>query len=305
MKTLDEFNQELLKRFPNNKIEILEYNGAMAPIKYRCIECNSIYKKTRANHLYENKTLCQKCYSSRESEIRHKFNYVLNKSNFINITKIGAISKPVQIKCKSCGRVKDVLQYNVIKEGKINCPNCGKFGEKTIEDFYSRMGEKIKDYEVIEYKNYTTKALFKHTCGFIFSQLPQNFIKGRGCPKCYKKISKGEQFIMNWLNNNNIEYEFQKKFQDLSRKSFDFFLPKQKILIEYQGEQHYRPLPYFGGEEKFKQQIKRDLEKKEYCKRNNYTLIEIPYYESDIEKLLLPLKGSTTIYVDSSESKEN
>lgn len=49
---------------------------------------------------------------------------------------------------------------------------------------------------------------------------------------------KGEKFIQNWLDKNNIKYEPQKKFNDLKDKlslSYDFYLPEQKVLIEYQG----------------------------------------------------------------------
>ena len=35
IKTKEEFLKELKKRFPNNKIEILEYSGASKPIKYK------------------------------------------------------------------------------------------------------------------------------------------------------------------------------------------------------------------------------------------------------------------------------
>ena len=60
---------------------------------------------------------------------------------------------------------------------------------------------------------------------------------------------------------------------------FDFYLFKYNILIEYQGEQHYKPRKKFGGEEGFKNTVIRDNIKKQYCKNNNIKLIEIPYTE--------------------------
>lgn len=50
-------------------------------------------------------------------------------------------------------------------------------------------------------------------------------------------------------------------------------------MIEYQGEQHYKSEEYFGGEEKFLQVKEYDKRKKDYCKKNNIFLIEIPYWE--------------------------
>ena len=303
IKTKEDFKKELIKRFPQNNIEILEYTGANQPIKYKCLDCGKEYYKNRANHLYENKTLCQKCYTSRESEIRNKFIYKINKdSNFILVGAIGATNIPVEIQCNKCKRNSKVYMYNYIKN-EHSCKYCGKNGSKVdIIEFQQRMKINNKeDYEIINFKNYTSSATFKHKkCKFVFTQLPDNFLKGRGCPHCYKKISKGEQKIINYLEQNNYSYEFQKKFEELGKKSYDFYLPKERILIEYQGEQHYTPLKCFGGEEKFKKQIESDEKKKQFAKDNHYFLIEIPYYEyNNIEIILSKLKGSTTISKES------
>ena len=51
----------------------------------------------------------------------------------------------------------------------------------------------------------------------------------------------------------------------------------QTYYIEYNGEQHYKPVEKFGGEEKFKQQLQRDSDLRIYCKQNNIRLIEIPF----------------------------
>ena len=58
-------------------------------------------------------------------------------------------------------------------------------------------------------------------------------------------------------------------------------------LIEYQGEQHYKPVEFFGGREKLKlQQINDDI-KRTYCRVNNIPLIEIPYWEEDVKGFLI------------------
>ena len=310
IKTKEEFLNELKNRFPFNEIEILDFSGASKPITYKCRTCNKVYYKNRANHLYENKTLCQICYTARNSEVRNKFLYVLDKSDFEVISQVGAISNPVRIRCKKCGREREVYQYNFIKDSAHReCPCCGRFSLKTEEDFVYRMGERAKEYKIIFYKNFSSSVKFQHQCGFVFSQYPGNFLKGRGCPKCYGKISKGEQKIINWLESNNIYYERQKKFQDLSPYlTFDFYIPEKNILIEYQGQQHYEPIAAWGGEEKLKVQQERDNKKRKFCKEKNIKLIEIPYWEQNsLEQFLLYLKGSTTSLLDvaSSEAKEN
>lgn len=99
-----------------------------------------------------------------------------------------------------------------------------------------------------------------------------------GCPVCNE--SKGERFIRNYLDKNNIKYIPQKKFHDLKDKtylSYDFYLPDYNILIEYQGIQHYQSEDYFGGKKQFELQNKHDNLKREYAKNNGYKLLELKY----------------------------
>ena len=56
----------------------------------------------------------------------------------------------------------------------------------------------------------------------------------------------------------------------------DIFLPNEQLAFEYQGEQHYHDKYSMGS--LWRQQIQRDKEKKELCKQNGITLIEIPYW---------------------------
>ena len=66
---------------------------------------------------------------------------------------------------------------------------------------------------------------------------------------------------------------------------FDFVILDESnqitICIEFDGEQHFHPVEYFGGEEAFIKQQERDNRKNEWCKENNIKLIRIPYYDFD------------------------
>jgi hypothetical protein len=52
------------------------------------------------------------------------------------------------------------------------------------------------------------------------------------------------------------------------------------------GLQHYKAIEFFGGEEKFIEQSKRDLALKNYCEENNIFLYIIKYNESISDKML-------------------
>ena len=57
----------------------------------------------------------------------------------------------------------------------------------------------------------------------------------------------------------------------------------KNIGIEYQGKQHYEPVEFFGGEEQFLLNQKRDNIKREYCDKNNIPLLELKYTLSNKE----------------------
>ena len=64
----------------------------------------------------------------------------------------------------------------------------------------------------------------------------------------------------------------------LGKYILDIFIPSKKIAIEYQGEQHYKPVKRFGGETKLNSQMMRDEIVRMKCKQNGILLIEWPYY---------------------------
>lgn len=115
------------------------------------------------------------------------------------------------------------------------------------------------------------------------------------CPEC--QYSKGENAISLLLNYNKINYIPQKTFKDLiglggGLLSYDFYLPDYNLLIEYQGEQHDRPVDFYNmGIKKtnleFKKQLKHDQLKRDYALKHNINLLEIWYYDFDnIEEIL-------------------
>lgn len=62
----------------------------------------------------------------------------------------------------------------------------------------------------------------------------------------------------------------------------DFFLPLRKLAVEVQGEQHYSfNIHMHGSRVGFMQSKVRDRKKSEWCELNGFTLIELPWSESD------------------------
>jgi hypothetical protein len=156
------------------------------------------------------------------------------------------------------------------------------------------------DIEVLE-EYINTKTPILHRCkidGCEWKMPPTRALLGQGCPNCQQ--SNGEKQITKWLNDNNINYVYQKKFSDCIDKKqlpFDFYLHEYNALIEYDGIQHFQPVDFAGkGEEWAMAQLQitqsHDTIKTQYCNDNNIRLLRIPYFknvEEELEKFLFIL----------------
>lgn len=159
------------------------------------------------------------------------------------------------------------------------CPKCGfeKRGEakkSSTKEFIKKAKEihgNKYDYSKVEYVNNSTKVCIVCPVHGEFWQTPAEHLSGYGCQKC--NTSHLEREVMSFLEKNDIKYEYQKRFTWLGRKSLDFYLPDNKIVIECQGEQHYHPIKYFGGEKKYQEITKRDEEKSRECKKRNIRMV--------------------------------
>lgn len=119
------------------------------------------------------------------------------------------------------------------------------------------------------------------------SYLKQGSTKSCGCVSS----SYGETMIKQILKEHNIPFIKEYSFDDCKslknyKLRFDFAIFKNSnlyCLVEFQGKQHYKDIKIKGSEESLEERQQRDNIKREYCKKNNIKLIEIPY--TDKEKL--------------------
>lgn len=187
------------------------------------------------------------------------------------------------------------------------CPECGKdsvrkrniAGTKTTNQFIKEANETHNfkyDYSNTKYKHSFTKVEIVCPEHGSFFQQPANHLRGTGCPLC--KNSKGETKIAKILSKRGIKYVKEHVFEDcVSDKGFplkfDFFIPSKNILIEYDGEQHFKPVRFHlnmnqkTAEEMFKQVKKYDRIKNQYAKQHQITLIRIPYTQLKVVEEIL------------------
>ena len=102
-------------------------------------------------------------------------------------------------------------------------------------------------------------------------------------------MTKGEEKIFKILKQNKISFIQEKSFRDLKKGlfRFDFYLPKDNIIIEFDGEQHWKHIKHFHKtRQDFMRAQENDRRKNSYCLAHSIPLYRIPYWELDnINKL--------------------
>jgi hypothetical protein len=184
--------------------------------------------------------------------------------------------------CKKCAGEQQSARKNHSLEKFIELANLIHI------NFYS--------YENSVYINNTTNIIITCPIHGDFEQSPANHKAGYNCRSCgareWGKPSKGEREIAELLDFNQIQFEFGKSFHDCRNPEtgnhlyFDFYIPSLNIIVEYDGQQHFKPVIMWGGEDGLKKQIERDSVKNNYCFDNEIPLIRIPYDESVSDTLL-------------------
>lgn len=104
-------------------------------------------------------------------------------------------------------------------------------------------------------------------------------------------MTKGEKKIYQILQRYRGEIkdiELEKTFKDLKYKGtplrFDFYIktPQGPVLIEYDGEQHYKFNKFFHKDQStFKHMMENDRRKNKFALQNNIPLYRISCYDMD------------------------
>ena len=203
------------------------------------------------------------------------------------------VSSKMKIKCAHHGWFTQKPYSHYGGSGCIKCAFADSGEKKQIDfdEFVSRSISKHGDkYKYIKTNYIDIFTPFEIDCPKhgIFFQSPRNHYRGSGCHKCLS--SRGETLVRLILEDHNILYEEQKKFEnlmDINKLRCDFYLPEYNTVIEYNGLQHYEPISVFGGVSGLMQTQKRDLIKYTYLEANRIELIIIRFDNNNPRDYLL------------------
>jgi hypothetical protein len=302
---------KLIKRIHKKRILLNKfiYNGIKNKAIFICPTHGEF--KVTPDSVINNKSGCAKCsiirtglnrrkdtkdFIKRSKKIHgNKYNY--SKSKYV----VG--KTPIIISCKIHG---DFFQEPFIHLNGSGCNLCGNdlIGNKlrsSIENVIDRLesmrGKGRFDYSLIykTYKNNLSKLkikCIKHNKFFYASASDQEM--SGGCINCKFKSIK-EELIASILYEKKIRFFHNWKSHSCTltkdKAKFDFFIPRFNLIIEHDGEQHFKATQFGDmtiqqARKEFKLTKKHDFIKNAWCKKNNINLLRIKYFEKNLKNII-------------------
>lgn len=285
------------------KFKIIDVERIKNRIIYvvQCQKCGYIMKK-KSGEISEARK-CLGCVHNMEYSF-YSVGDIINGLKILQkaprIDSRGYIKKEYICECVVDGNVVQIRESH-LKNG-VGCMVCagkkrGVEQRKSHDEYVAEMYAKNPFMTIVgTYIDQYTKIKYVcKICGHEGESLPNNLLRGGGCPEC--KMSNGEKKILKYLQDNTIKFKPQYTFTDCRNilpLPFDFYLPEFNICIEYDGEQHFRPVDFFGGEEGLEERQRNDIIKTQYCQNNNIRLCRIRYDQDVKQKLDEYLSEITT-----------
>lgn len=279
---------EKAKSFYGNKYDYSKVNYVNNKTKV-CIICpiHGEFFVTPSNHISKhNHCGCPKCcgkYKTTESFINEAKKIHGDKYDYSKV-EYKKWNEKVEIICPIHGNFFQTPNDHLNGRG---CKQCGKDKlrkkfARTKEDFINlanNVHNNKYDYSKVEYVNCKTPVKIICPIHGEFLQIPDSHIQGKGCIQC-SGYHKSVDEISSFLKNNGFNFEREKKFKWLKRQRLDFYLPDFNTAIEYQGEQHFSPVKYFGGDKRFNDRVERDKRKQILCKQNGVDILYISFWKN-------------------------
>lgn len=288
MKTHEEFVKQVEQVNPD--IEILcKYGGANKRIECKCLICGNEWSDT-PSHLLRGRG-CS----------RHE-NKIPIGTKFGRWTVVDdefRMNDRLYCRCIcDCGVEKSVNKTN-LTSGKSRSCGCLTHERASATNTIDLTGQKFGKLTVIKRSNDTLgrsdEAMWECLCecGNVVDVRGYSLRTGN-TKSCGCITSRGEEEVRLWLDEHNFNYVQQHTFDDCvykGRLRFDFAIldgqSKPKVLIEYDGKQHYVPFGYMSDAVLFDIAQTRDSIKNKYCEDNGIKLLRIPYWDfKNIDEIL-------------------
>ena len=303
--TLEEFKEKLRSQFDANiEIDDNSFVNMKKPIKAHCKKHDKDVSKNQSYQLLSAKYPCTDCY--KESKLKkHIAKFKLAISEYYGDIKyrpkqITNFKQSIEIWCDDHGWQKSDTETVGFK--RYGCHRCARItagksriGEQRVpyKSFVAKINRKFNGQLVVitpesefinQQHDIEVKCADPEHSSYI--RTGTQILNSSGCPRC--RVSQGERLVNKALDELNIPFEVEKRFatcKDKKELPFDFWLPKQAVLIEFQGRQHYEPWAISGGKKGLPKIQARDKIKKEWAKANNIPILYISDYVDVTQKI--------------------
>ena len=187
----------------------------------------------------------------------------------------------VRVYCTIHDKWKEIRVHDLLRGH--GCDECGQEKSRTArmltdEEYITKANEvhgNKYDYSEMNYQgvnSYITPICPVHGK---FSVHAGNHIYYKcGCPECAPWRHYAESLFYEFVK---LRYpdavSNYRETERLGKLVLDVYIPSLNVAIEFQGEQHFKPVDWFGGQEAFEKGVERDLRKIELCKENGIQLL--------------------------------
>lgn len=296
-KTRDKFirqSKEIHKdRYDYSKVE---YKNGKTDVTIVCLKHGSFKQKPKIHLIGCGCQKCNKGVKLTTKEFIEKAKTVHNNKYDYSKSTYKVSSLPILISCPTHGDFSQIPNNHLRGEG---CIKCSGHNVPTTEEFIEKVNKIHKNkynYSKTNYIDSTTKVVIICKRHGEFLQSPFSHIQGAGCPHCGRKNEgKVKELLLKYFEDWAIfpHKKIWNSYKNYNHKRYcDFWLEKDdtKLMVEYDGEQHYYPARLNGvtikkAEDIFlKTQLKDKLDK-QFCKENDIILHRIKYNEDKEESI--------------------
>lgn len=314
-KSYDQFRKEV-QELTNNEYDVLPpYKNNKTKVEFIHLKCGNHFMMRPDNFI--NGSRCPICSKKHRVKLRTMTNdefirrsYLTWGDEYTILSKYINADTLVKVRHNMCGNTYMTRPADFLRgHGCLKCsyiersPKIGVNQRTPLSEVKKSIKGILGDQYVVltkdsDYRGNRQHIMIEHlVCGHIYKARYSDIQHSHtGCPYCAlrNKASRCENIIISLLQKHfglrqDKDFIYGYIIPDLKYKNnlhFDFWLPQIKIAIEYDGEQHYKSVPFWGGKAALALRQKRDKLKDKYCKDNHITLIRIPYTISTDKQIL-------------------
>lgn len=272
----DKYNYEKVGYVSNNKKVIIT-----------CREHGDFMQRPHSHLIgYEG---CSKCHGRGKIDLATFIEKATKKHNGkydYSEVAFDSIDSEITVICPTHGRFRQKAK-NHLRSG---CPRCGGSRQLTTEEFIEKALDvhgNLYDYSRTVYCRANEDVEIHCPYHGSFHQRASHHLQGSGCPIC--RQSRGEFRVEQALKRLGVEFECQKRFPDcrnVNELPFDFFVANCGV-IEFHGEQHFRPVNFGKGESDVEAVRLRDEIKECYCRENAIPMLIVRFDKlDDVEQMV-------------------